>query len=453
MLASQLNLESKYDLDMFSSRLYRLLFATCFGIMASLFFSQAQAASPLRIASWNLGWHVSQAALPAWIDFCNRTFERDSQGVWRVSTVGNSSNAKRGWDITENRARFEGADMASMPPCGVYRGKRNEPVAVTAAAYVKRNDQLARFFSNQIKADVIALQEVSGISAAREALGAQAEEYDFCGFDGRFKVQRLVIAWRKTRASAAGPCTMHESLSLPHLPTDKQVRPGLSIVLKIDDQLIRFFTVHLKSSCVSALNATGKRRGHLERRIDDQDPCPILQEQIAPLETIFEALADSVDGFIALGDFNRNLWHEFNAADNAVRTDGSDPTGKREANTKTINMLREINDGVPAQSRAHLVKFGCHFDPEAAQLCDFAASVALRADEQSRLTQNKGLGCRNGIGLDHMLISQRWEKNIIEAEKLPIGRLGNTLAANAQYPDPLLGVSDHCPILLSLKLR
>ncbi len=438
---------------MFLSRLYRLLLAFCLGIAASLFSWPAHAAAPLRIASWNLGWHVSQAQLPAWIDFCNRSFERDSQGVWRVTANADSSKAKRGWDVTENRARFEGADMTAMPPCGVYRGRRNEPVAVTVTAYLKRNEQLARFFSSQIKADVIALQEVSGIAAARDAFGAQADEYDFCSFDGRFKVQRLVIAWRKARASAAGTCTVHESLSLPQLPSDKQVRPGLSIILKIDDQLIRFFTVHLKSGCVSALNATGKRRGHLDKKIDDQDPCPILQEQIEPLETIFETLGDSVDGFVALGDFNRNFWHELNATETLVRTDGSDPTSKRDLNTKTINLLREINDGVPAKSQAHLVKFGCHFDTEAAQLCDFAASAALRSDEQSRLTQNKGLGCRNGIGLDQMLISQRWGKNITEAEKLPIGRLGNTLAANAQYPDPLLGVSDHCPILLSLKLR
>ncbi len=433
------------------SRIFWFLVAYVALTTGQLFFNSAQAAKPLRIASWNLGWHVANTQVPEWIRFCSQSFLRDSTGLWRA--VANAAEgSKLGWEITEYRARLDGSDLANTPPCSVYRGKRNEAVPVTVAAYNARNQQLERLFKTNIRADVLALQEVSGIAAARDALGEDAPLYDYCSFDQRFKVQRLVIAWRKSRASAAGPCTVHEALALPNLSTQAQVRPGLSIALKIDGKVIRFLTVHLKSGCVSALNTTHKRRGHLEKELDNKDPCPTLQQQIAPLEAVMETLAVGVDGFIALGDFNRNFWHEFHATDGPVRTDNSDPTSKMASDAKTINMLREINDGQPAKSDAFLVKFACNFDSEAAQLCDFATSTALRYDEQQRLTNNKGLGCRNGVGLDHMLMSKHWSRSIVEAEKLPLGRMGNSLAANAQYPQPLLAVSDHCPIVLTLRL-
>jgi endonuclease/exonuclease/phosphatase family metal-dependent hydrolase len=454
---SRRNFEYKYHSGMkkslFKAWQVKVLASFFCAVIFGFGFSHSAAAAPaLRVASWNLGWHIAQSEVPQWLEFCNRFFAREADGVWRVAKNDQAPGATRGWNITENRARLDGNDMTSIPPCGVYRGQRNQSVAVTVEAWAKRNEQLARYFKDNLKPDVLALQEVSGVAAAREALGSQADQYQYCSFDGRFKVQRLVIAWRKNRATAAGPCTVHESLALSHLPQAQQVRPGLSIALNVDGKTVRFFTVHLKSSCVSPLNATNKRRGHLEKQMDDKDPCPILQQQIEPLETIFETLANGVDGFIALGDFNRNLWHEANATDSAVRTDGSDPSGPRAGGVKTINLLREINDGVPTQSRAHLVKFGCNFEAEAAQLCQFATGAALRNDEQMRLISNKGLGCRNGIGLDHALISQRWSAAIIEAEKLPIGRLGNTLAASDRYPEPLLAISDHCPIVVTLNL-
>jgi hypothetical protein len=32
------------------------------------------------------------------------------------------------------------------------------------------------------------------------------------------------------------------------------------------------------------------------------------------------------------------------------------------------------------------------------------------------------------------------------AEKVPLGKLGGTRPATERYPDPLLAVSDHCPV-------
>lgn len=35
----------------------------------------------LRIATWNLGWHVSQQDLSPWISQCSQTFTKAAQGV------------------------------------------------------------------------------------------------------------------------------------------------------------------------------------------------------------------------------------------------------------------------------------------------------------------------------------------------------------------------------------
>lgn len=48
--------------------------------------------------------------------------------------------------------------------------------------------------------------------------------------------------------------------------------------------------MHLKSSCVSPLD-----RGKLDGNVRPDDPCPILQQQVGPLETVLEDLPVGVD--------------------------------------------------------------------------------------------------------------------------------------------------------------
>ena len=38
-------------------------------------------ADVLRIATWNLGWHISQQELSPWITQCSKTYAKDTQGV------------------------------------------------------------------------------------------------------------------------------------------------------------------------------------------------------------------------------------------------------------------------------------------------------------------------------------------------------------------------------------
>ena len=42
-------------------------------------------AATLRVATWNLGWHVSQAELGPWIAQCGKSYAKDAaSGTWKV---------------------------------------------------------------------------------------------------------------------------------------------------------------------------------------------------------------------------------------------------------------------------------------------------------------------------------------------------------------------------------
>lgn len=99
----------------------------------------------------------------------------------------------------------------------------------------------------------------------------------------------------------------------------------------------------------------------------------MLQQQVAPLEATFEKLGDGVDHFVVLGDFNRNLWHEFNRVTGAeaVRSDGQmDLSTVRPVGATTRNMLLELNDGAPASSKAVLLAPACKGNAEIGTACE-----------------------------------------------------------------------------------
>lgn len=418
-------------------------------LTATVATSAAGTAAPLRVASWNLGWHVSYAEVPAWTGQCGKSYEKDAaSGIWKVVADGKEGSTI-GWNIKEGRAQLEGVDLSVMPPCGVYEGPDRSKIAVTPGAIAGRNQRIAALIGLQIKPDVIAFQEVSGTAAVREALGADAGKYNICSFDGKYKVQRLAFAWRKELGDAVEPCQVVDAISLPQARAIDQVRPGLTLTLKTGGQVLRFLTLHLKSSCVTPLDGRGK----LDQDRGPTDPCPVLQQQIAPLEAAFEALPRGADQFIVLGDFNRNLWHEANEVDGAkpLRSDGStDLAAPLPAGVRTQSLYREINDGEPAASRAALVPIECKLDAPLAALCDRSKTAALRRDEMAPLGAPTALGCRNAIGLDHFVVSAGLQGKVRGAQKVAIGAEGQTLPASAPGGDPMLGVSDHCPIVMTI---
>lgn len=410
-------------------------------------------AEPLRVATWNLGWHVALAELNPWFTACGQTYARDAaSGSWVIAAPG-SPGSMRGWEITELRAKVAGVDRAVMPPCGVYQTVSRANIEVTRESYEKRVAQLARLLEGPVNADVIAFQEVSGTAAVREALGARSGEYNACSFDGKYKVQRLAFAWRKKLGDATEPCGVVHDVSLPCLPPDRQVRPALALALKVGSKKVRFLIAHLKSGCVTPLDS---RKRTLDGDAGDADPCPTLQLQVAPLEAAYEALGFGVDAFVMLGDFNRNLSHEnaWVAGAEPVRSDAvTDLATRRPDDVRTRNLWLEINDGLPATSRGTLLGPTCPITMTAAAACDAAKHRALTQDETRALTARSALGCRNPIGLDHVVVSQNLVAGVRQVVKVPIGAFGSSLPASPpKYPNPLLAVSDHCPVVMGIDL-
>lgn len=403
---------------------------------------QARAAE-LTIASWNLGWHVARDDVPRWIDSCNRRFSKNvATGRWDLADDGTP-----GWNVRESRAQLEGVDLARQPPCRVYVDN-GRTVPPTPASWDKRLQQLSHLLERTVDADVIAFQEVSGTQAVREALGAGVDRYELCSFDGRFKVQRLVFAWRRALGARAS-CEVIEPVSLPDEPPEDRVRPALALVMQIAGRRLTLVNLHLKSGCVSEFDR--------DRRGDLPDPankaCAMLHKQLAPLEAGLTALAARGGELIVLGDFNRNLQHEAAIRDPAaIRTDGSTPTGELPAGARVRNLLREVFDGDPPATAAFVVPITCPGSPTRERLCERSHRDALGKADQQALASAQELGCRLAIGLDHFVVSESLREHVREAVKLPIGRFGRTRAPRDGSGEPLLAVSDHCPIRMRLSL-
>lgn len=408
--------------------------------------STLASAQPLRVASWNLGWHVATAEVPNWIDKCGRSYVLDADSK-RWDLAATNSSATTGWFIKETRASLEGVDISVMPPCGVYQDGAYRGIAVTRAAFANRIRQISDIINNAIKPDVIAFQEVSGTAAVSEALGQSASRYHICSFDGQHKVQRLAFAWRKTLGNAAESCRVFVPLSLPELSADNQVRPALTLGLRLKGQLIRFTNVHLKSSCVSPLD-----RG----RLDDTNlsACVTLQRQLRPLESVVESSAGGGASFVVLGDFNRNLWHELHekTGAEAIRSDGERGLIKpMTQGVRSRNLFHEVFDGAPG-GQVTLVGLRCSADPVIQRLCDASKTRLLTKDEGKALSAPLALGCRNSIGLDHFVVSNVIKTKLVSAEKIPLGKLGSSKGSIDGKTGPLLAVSDHCPIVMTIIL-
>lgn len=396
----------------------------------------AASAADVTVATWNLGWHLDAPLATRWIAACGQKFSKSADGLWRPDAAG----PKTGWQLRWGRDAKIEWDIGQLPPCDVWQS-RFKPVPVTEAALAKRRQQIAEVLATKVNADVIAFQEVSSVQAVREVLPDGGRDYEVCGFTSH-KVQRLAFAWKRKVASAVGTCEVYAPLALPDRPVKEQPRPGLSVTLRIGGHVTRFMTVHLKSSCVSPLEGGGGTRGQLA---SDDKACSVLQAQLQPLETWLQERSQGVDAVVMLGDFNRNIAHEASLpANTPVRSQG-----------RSTNLWREVNDGVPAASLLTALDTACPLDATSAALCKDAKSRVLDKPEMAQLTDAKALGCRNPIGLDHIAVrlpAGAAAGAVPVADKVALGFLGRTLEASDKRPEPLLAVSDHCPLRARLSL-
>ncbi len=420
----------------FARRARTALASLCLSLMVAAPSAQA---TELKVATWNLGWHMDTALASAWIKACGQPFARPAPDQrWRPEASG----PETGWTLRWGRDAPIEWDIGQMPPCDVYQaGGRIVPV--TPEAYAVRQRQIRELLGNAVKADVLAFQEVSGRQSVQEVLPDGGAGYHLCSYDGH-KVQRLAFAWKRELGTAVS-CEVHWPLSLPQRPPKEQPRPGLALTLRVDGQLVRFLTVHLKSSCVSPLD---ERREQGRGQLDSDDPhCQVLQAQVPALESWIEAQSAGVAALVVLGDFNRNLQHEHReAATTPVRSQGTALDPHRSGN-RVRNLWREVNDGAPATSALVLLDTQCPGEPAVSALCDQAKVAALPRPDVQQLGGSAALGCRNPVGLDHIAVSPRVKGRV--ATKVAVGLMGRTSPAR-EGRSALLAVSDHCPLTADL---
>ncbi len=194
-------------------------------------------------------------------------------------------------------------------------GDRTLPCAITQREPRTEEDHAAlRAAAAELRADIVALQEVDGPEAAAQVFPG----YDFC-FSARAHTQKNGFAVRRGlpfRCEAE-----YEALSL-----DDAVRRGVvATFFPGTRNEFTLMSVHLKSGCPAGLLTAPGRN------------CDLLSKQVAPLEAWIDSQASAGRRFGLLGDFNRRFALEKGPA--------------RDAEGRQLNVFAEISDGEPAAAR------------------------------------------------------------------------------------------------------
>ncbi len=234
--------------------------------LAAAFACPAAAAERLTVATWNMEWMMRPRVFDALAAKC---FGRGSR---------------------------PGGDERSIPCDLAPKGRWSE-------------EDLARLraFAATLPADVVALQEIDGVDAAREIF----PDHAFC-FTKRRHVQNVGFAIRR---GVRHRCNRdHEALGLP----EDTVRWGADVTIEPGTpREMRLLAVHLKASC---------NRDPLTAGSDD---CRLLQRQVPVLEDWIDRRARANEAFGVIGDFNRRFDREREAARDDDGRDRRDLAGDR----------------------------------------------------------------------------------------------------------------------------
>lgn len=220
-------------------------------LVGTLFLAaQAVAGSPatatLKIATWNLEWLIAPATFKP---LKRRCVPQDEHAI---------ANDRR------------------LPCDVVYRLERSSRDFAVLARYARLLD-----------ADVVALQEVDGVEAARLVFPG----YDFC-FSGSRHLQNTGFAVRAGLPKRCGT-------DVVELALEDTLRRGAELVLfPGEPRELHLLSVHLKSGCS-------------QKPLDSPDrACEALGRQAPLLGHWIESQAAAGHRFAVLGDFNRELLRE-----------------------------------------------------------------------------------------------------------------------------------------------
>jgi 5'-nucleotidase (lipoprotein e(P4) family) len=217
-------------------------------------------------------------------------------------------------DCAQNGGMVGGDDRTL--PCAITK---REPRGSGDFASLRR-------YAAELKADIVALQEVDGPDAAALVFPG----YDYC-FSTRAHTQKNGFAIRKNLPHRCEP--EYDPLSL-----DNAVRRGVVVTFFPGTaNEFRLMSVHLKSGCPAGpLTQPGRN-------------CELLSRQVAPLEAWIDAEAAAGHRFGVLGDFNRRFTIEQGPA--------------RDADGRQLNVLAEIDDGDPPAAKLTNITGRAKFTP------------------------------------------------------------------------------------------
>ena len=263
-----------------------------FATLAFILHAGIAGAAPaeLKIATWNLEWFMTPETLRALTPECTQ---------------------------------------ADTPRDGT---RRSVPCDV-AHELVRSHEDIAalRRHARTLDADIVALQEVDGPSAARLVFPG----YDFC-FSGRVAVQNNGFAIRRGLPFACAP-------DLHDLSLNDDVRRGVEVrVYPGTPGELRLLSVHLKSGCSrDSLDST--RSG-----------CAELARQIPVLERWIDAQAVEGKPFAVLGDFNRDLRRESAGVSLWADIDDANPAAADLVNTAEAQAFQNC---MPSQTFSGFIDY------------------------------------------------------------------------------------------------
>jgi endonuclease/exonuclease/phosphatase family metal-dependent hydrolase len=265
----------------------RALIATSLILFAGI---AGAAPAELKIATWNLEWFMTPETL---------------------------------------RALTPGCTPVDAPRDGA---RRTVPCDVAHELARSREDIAAlRRHARNLDADIIALQEVDGVDAARLVF----PDHEFC-FSGRVAVQNNGFAIRRGLPFACAP-------DLIDLSMRDDVRRGVELrMFPGTPQELRLLSVHLKSGCA---------RDSLD---SPRASCGVLARQVPVLERWIDAQAMQDKPFAVLGDFNRDLRREPPGVSVWTDLDDADPPPADLVNTAEGQTFQNC---MPAQTFSGFIDY------------------------------------------------------------------------------------------------
>ncbi len=384
----------------------------------------------LTVASFNMGWWATSAQNSALLAQCNAPSRQ-----WCDSRYADT------WPRDADGRAVCQATTPGLPPCNAFavfdtgmgssRTATSAPLQVPTASFFNARQRAMQATLRRLDADVIALQEVSGVAAAKEALGNLAGQYGFCETEGPDQAQKLVFAWRKP---ISGTCTTDSSLAIDDEPGKdgviRKLRPALIAQLEVGGKSLRFVNLHLKSGCASPAG-DGVYSFNGDYLDSERAACKSLRRQLAPLEVLMKSASANNGWAVVLGDFNRKIDLE----SNFQAGHGRPPSGQRCATPLPRGVAQNNPSGLPNDTDTV-----CLMWPELNDAGSPAYTI-LRKHPRA-----EGQRCARNEGLDHLTLSEGLKnalRFVPNSEEVDLATFGQTRSP----------ASDHCPLKATLKFK